>query len=438
MKKIALIILAVLMLSSVGSTVAIADRPEVFILEFEEIEKNIFENNLTVQTNIISLQTINWSLDALKKAESNTENDNEKQLVIIEQQIAYYQKQLESLQDVHKPSQAAETGEETLENELPYDPALYEAVNNTLVYIREVYKDNIKSLNQSKQALLSSGSKGNNLESQRLSLLNSIFQLTKSNYQIVREAENLFLSYHSLSFNYKDIVAQLEVKESEHKIIALKKNLGIVSENELKAIETQIKDLNTAINDISEQKNDILVELNYLLGRDDDKELELGLPPVLDKKEIVLNYEADLQEMKEKSYSWLMEINNYVIKNNALGEAEKSYGSSSNQYNEAKSDLQKALLSLLQREQALEKSFNSLYNSVKDKEEALLTEVEKQKDAEKDYSEAKLKYNLGMINLLGKENARLAYEKQNLAVERASHDLSKTYLEYKWMQKGFS
>ncbi len=467
MKKVMLIFLVlVLVFSSNFTAVVNADSSkDVFILKYEEIEDRIFEYNLTIQTNKISLDSVNKSLKDLKDVKSGAESDITKQIALIDMQIEYYQHQLALLQPILIPgglqdNKGGETGFPTGEggeNEFPpsedsknetgnagssgaeNDPALYAAVNSSIAYISNAYLVEMLSLEERKDALQSSKNLSNSeIESKELTLNNSINQLTKANYQMVKEAQSLFLLYHSLDFDYKDMELQLQLRESEMEFTKLKRNLGMARDEEVEAIETAIEDLNTAIDNIADQKKDILGQLNYLMGWEQDKPLRLGQAPKLAHKEVVIDYDDDLIQVKDNSYSWLTEQNDYELKNLAFEDAKKNYDSSSDERKEAKLDLQKALISLNNMEKDLKKNFESLYDDLIDKQEALDLEEEDLLEANEDYRLAKLKYNLGMISELEKENAKMQYEKQEVELKRARHNLKRAYLEYQWIKEGLS
>ncbi|MGI6050334.1 MAG: TolC family protein [Acetivibrionales bacterium] len=455
MKKVISIFLVAVLISSFSiSAFADADNEDVFILRYEKIQDSIFERNLNIQSNMLSLDSLNETLKDLKNVKSGSESDLKRQIAYIDMEIEYYQNQLALLQPIVAPDLPGNNGHD---DELPegegdggetgdeggsasqIDSGLYAAINTSIAYVRNAYIIEIVNLEQRREALLaSSGMSNSELETQELNLNNSIIQLTLINYQMVKEAQSLFLLYHSLEFDYEDLLLQLELRKKELEFTKLRRNLGMAENKDVEAIETVIDDLNAAIDNLVEQKAEISGQINILLGREQDKRLILGPSPKIDSKKLTVNYDKDLTQAKENSYSVNIERNDYEIKNLDFKDAKKNYNSTSDEYKNVELELQKAFLSLDNKEKELEKSFDRIYNDLLDKKDALDKEEEKLLEANEDYRLATLKYNLGMISMLEQENARMQYEKQQNEYNRARHGLQKAFMEYQWIKKGLS
>ena len=207
-----------LFLSFSISAFADADNEDVFILRYEKIQDSIFERNLNIQSNMLSLDSLNETLKDLKNVKSGSESDLKRQIAYIDMEIEYYQNQLALLQPIVAPDlpeimammmnyqRAKVTGVKQDEggSASQIDSGLYAAINTSIAYVRNAYIIEIVNLEQRREALLaSSGMSNSELETQELNLNNSIIQLTLINYQMVKEAQSLFLLYHSLEFDYK-------------------------------------------------------------------------------------------------------------------------------------------------------------------------------------------------------------------------------------------
>ena len=195
MKKVISIFLVAVLISSFSiSAFADADNEDVFILRYEKIQDSIFERNLNIQSNMLSLDSLNETLKDLKNVKSGSESDLKRQIAYIDMEIEYYQNQLALLQPIVAPDLPGNNGHD---DELPegegdggetgdeggsasqIDSGLYAAINTSIAYVRNAYIIEIVNLEQRREALLaSSGMSNSELETQELNLNNSIIQLT--------------------------------------------------------------------------------------------------------------------------------------------------------------------------------------------------------------------------------------------------------------------
>ena len=252
-----------------------------------------------------------------------------------------------------------------------------------------------------------------------------------------QNVQSLYITYNSLIWDYEETAALLDVKEYELELLKLKKRLGLVKKEDVEAMETQIEDLHTTLENILIQKEDILGEVNLLLGQNYDIELEIGTIPEINPNELSeIDPKSDQEKALEISYSRITELNNYVLKSNALETAEEDHGDDSNEYKEAEVDYEKAIISLSDKELEIKNTFDDSFDGLKDKEDKFSTDKEDLADKNADYELAKTKYNLGMINGLEKENARMQYYLQGLTIKRSQLDLFKSYIEYQWILRG--
>lgn len=429
MKKITYIILVIILLipTMITASANSENTTTIVYLAFDEIEELIIENNPTIQMNETSLELLVDSMNSLEDDEDDYEKDNQRDIDAINQQIANYQEQLSKLLLLVVPVDAEVA-----------EVSLYNAVNASIAYIRKVYEENINSLNQSKSSLNNtSNTNEQNSKAQLISLQNSIIQIEKSNKQIVQNAQSLYITYNSLIWDYEETAALLDVKEYELELLKLKKRLGLVKKEDVEAMETQIEDLHTTLENILIQKEDILGEVNLLLGQNYDIELEIGTIPEINPNELSeIDPKSDQEKALEISYSRITELNNYVLKSNALETAEEDHGDDSNEYKEAEVDYEKAIISLSDKELEIKNTFDDSFDGLKDKEDKFSTDKEDLADKNADYELAKTKYNLGMINGLEKENARMQYYLQGLTIKRSQLDLFKSYIEYQWILRG--
>ena len=465
------------MVPGMGAASAKAADHKAFYLEFDQIEELLTENNLVIQANKLSREILINNLNDLEDDEEDYDRDRDREKDNYEKQINIVNELLKDLkikwealrqpneENQNKQNEQAEgdSGKDSSPDITPGNDTTDPENNSSeeggtggaedgetggetppqtefdlLLSIIKA-QNRLTSLQQQQNTLPGSDDMGRlDLQSQIVSLENSILQVEQSNDQIIREAQNLFLSWHFLTLDEEEASAQLDEKEYERDLILRKIPLGLAKEEEVEAIDTQIDGLHTTQENLLDQKEDIVIELNYLLNQDYDTDLKLGSLPGMDKELLKINYDSDRKKARNSSYTWQTEMNNRQLKSIAMDKAEEEDDDDSDGYRQAEADYKQQVQTVNRTEQEQKDRFSSLYQAVKDRQTDYANAKQDMAEAEEDNALTQLKYNLGMINGQDRETARLQLRQQEVTVKRADLSILQAYLDYQWMVKGLS
>lgn len=272
--------------------------------------------------------------------------------------------------------------------------------NELLMYVNYITYQNYAA------QIASFDSQINALKGQQDDFWKSTLQAEMQKKQIVMGAQQLYLTYNTLSRQKDDLLLNRSVLENKLRISNIKYTLGLIAKSEITTAELDLKNISQGIKNLDEALDSLKGELNLMFGQAYDTALEIKAVPDPDQTKLnAMDYKDDLEDALVQSYNVRL------------------------QDEDDKRDDEKRKFT---------KAFHQVYQAVKDKEEAL--ELERAKlDNEKDtFNRLSLMYNLGMISKFNWDSAFVPYNSQVQKVKNAEQDLFKAYNDYDWMKKGLT
>ena len=150
------------------------------------------------------------------------------------------------------------------------------------------------------------------------------------------------------------------------------------------------------------------------------------VPEVRDYDLRQMNYEKDLEEAKDNSYTiWQMRD----ALRQASNDYEDSVTSTLDAYNAAKINLEAA-------QEQVENDFRDIFNDVTEKRRLLDAAEDDLALAETNFQVSEVQYEQGMISQLEYENAKDTLETARAAVTTAETNLFISYNTYNWAKRG--
>lgn len=233
-------------------------------------------------------------------------------------------------------------------------------------------------------------------------------QAEMGNQQIIWGAEQLFLTYNTLTKQIQEQSNQLEFLNKQLAIMKQQEELGLIITSNYKNMEKNIKDMEFALKTMKNQLASLKGQLNVMFNQDYDYNLIIEKTPEFDLDLLLkMNFEQDYKIAEPNSYSILLKL----LNDSAQWEAE---------------------------ERNFKLKFKDCYNNVFTKYESLKLAEGRLDEKKETYKQYKLKYDLGMISKIAYEEQKLALDNQELEVQIAKEELFKAYRQYEWMMKGLT
>ncbi len=246
------------------------------------------------------------------------------------------------------------------------------------------------------------------LKSQQDNSWRSWIQREIAEGQIIWGAQQMYISYNSLTREQEKMTLNRSFLEKRLNIIKIQQQFGMATRKDLKSLESQLRDLDIAIKSLEEGRDSMKGSLNLMLGQAFDIDLTIQDTPELDSSKITeLDYDEDLDKAIVQSYNIFLQ------------------DSSDDEERQAEKD-------------KVRFDFDKSYKAVKDKKVALDNEKYKLNNEQENWDIVQLKYSLGMISRVELESGQVAFKSQVLKVTTAKEDLLKAYTAYNWMLKGIS
>ncbi|KJS85444.1 MAG: hypothetical protein JM58_08350 [Peptococcaceae bacterium BICA1-8] len=220
---------------------------------------------------------------------------------------------------------------------------------------------------------------------------------------------------------YTEIIAQINnlsllqknysLKSTQLHIARLKKDLGMVTNNDIDTIAVEVSELNTKMKDLKTTVNVLKMQLNSMLGREYTQPLNL-VPFEIKLDGFVLSYN-DLYSKLNENYKKIQQLerdiknkNDDLYDDNIKDDVYKS--------DLIKLEIKEKELSLLDEKMIIETTTHDLLNKLASKQKSYQLAEISYNTAKQIYDWDKKKYELGMISKLQLDGSELAYiEAQN-------------------------
>lgn len=375
-------------------------------LEYEELDSLIRENNLTIKSNDLQLQN-------MQNGQANG--------YLFDSYVAL-SGLLSSLRaaangmgvSLDSMSRASRSGDDTSS----LTPAQENAIEQSLIACYTLISTNLMSL----KAQMDASNAG--LKTQ---YNNAKVQFDQVEDQLVLGAQNLYMAYYNMQLQKAELSRSLDILTRNIKVMEKRFELGQVAEIDLLNLKGNLEDITSGQNTLDIQMKNIASQLNVMIGRQPEAELEIGSLPFADIGYLEsINREEDFKTAMKNSYA-------LTIKNQDVAAAQKN----SNKDNEASiRNYQAVQLQYQAAENTFEVNFGKLYRDLEDKINALDSAQKTYELKVKNLEVAQKKYELGMISELELFSAQDDVNAQSAKIDSAQVALFTAQETYKWALKG--
>jgi len=450
MKKVAWLLVIAIFITAVPVYAAENDGKGINKITFTDIESLMLERNPVIKTTENTLEELinsrnsiedaeddldkaidqlNAAIDAMNMAISNMDNSINALTGLIGQQMQLL------------PGNGEENGQHwqigfgnSAGMPLDANVIISQAMLQSLISVRELYKSNVATLRENRNALRDQIER---LPNQKLEIDKAILQLEMAKNSVIWGAQSLYFAYNSLERQKGDLLQNLKLLEDQLNIMELQKEMGMITDLDVRAVKLQKEQLERGIKLLENQIDGLKGELNLMLGQDFDAELVVGEIPELDGEELSqMNYEKDLDLAKRMNYSLRIQLCNYKIEGNNLEIAEDS--GSSDERRTAERNFENATINYNQEQRKVELTFHKLYRNVLDKYDALKAEEKNLEYQRQRHDFLNLKYELGMASAMELNKSEVDYNAQLNKLESAKQDLLQAWTQYEWFIRGMS
>ena len=452
MKKITWLLVFAILLMSVPAYAADGGSAEerIYKITFEQIEPLMMEKNPTIRTSNNTLETLINSRNSIEDAEEDLDDAIDDLGDAISAMNDAIDKMDDSIgilegliggQIPTSPESELGNGQDSSEGfigtdgEMPMPPGtdyIPYATLQTLIGVRELYRANVATLRQNRNAMRD---QLDQLPNQEWELDKAILQIEMANNSVVWGAQSLYFAYNALERQMDELVQNLELLDDQLRIMEMQQEMGRLTSLAVSAVRNQREQLVLGIETIENQLENLKGEFNLMLGQDFDTDLVIGDIPELAEGIISdMDYDEDVEIALKKNYSYKLQLYDYKIKDNSLEWAEDS--GTSDEERAAELEFENAAINYEQARKRIRLNFHKLYQDVKDKFAALEAENKNLEHQQQKYDILNLQYDLGMISRMDWEQGKAEYNNQINKVETARQDLVQAWTQYEWFLRG--
>lgn len=252
-------------------------------------------------------------------------------------------------------------------------------------------------------------------------------QLGNAADQIVMSAETSYISLHTLDNTVKEIDRNITALDRGIAIVKAQIGLGAATQLDLLELETQRENLTANRQTLITQRQNLKNSLAILCGYGTGETVEVSsLPEVTAAQISAMNYEKDLAEALQNSYSiW--------EKQDAVRQANDDYEDNKTNTMHA---IEAAKIELEAQKETVTSSFRQLFNTVRDKSALYDSAAAAAAQQARNFQVSELQYQRGAISKNDYETAKddLAAAEQTAAT--AKIELFTAYQTYQWAKRG--
>lgn len=264
-------------------------------------------------------------------------------------------------------------------------------------------------------------------EEQEKTVVSTQREMQNAADQVCVNAEETYISLQTMQYSLNETDRSLA--QLDRSIAAAEKQvaIGMAGPNTLKSLQSQRETLlasRQALETRMENLNNTLaLQCGYTLGTELETE---ALPAVTQEQLDALDYEADLKEALENSYSiWAQK--------DALESASDDYanGVTDNLYAHDAAKIQ-----LDAQTENVKASFREMYKDVQEKQAASAAALANLEQAQKTFAVQQVQYDRGMISRMDYMNAQDTLTAAEESAASAQIDLFTSYNTYQWAKRG--
>lgn len=252
-------------------------------------------------------------------------------------------------------------------------------------------------------------------------------QVENTANQIVMGAQTQYITLCSLNDNVAALDRTIAAIDRQIPVIEKQYEIGMASALDVETIKNQRATAVSSKTTLEAQIASLENSLSLTLGNSAGTTVHVQkVPEVRDYDLRQMNYEKDLEEAKDNSYTiWQMRD----ALRQASNDYEDSVTSTLDAYNAAKINLEAA-------QEQVENDFRDIFNDVTEKRRLLDAAEDDLALAETNFQVSEVQYEQGMISQLEYENAKDTLETARAAVTTAETNLFTSYNTYNWAKRG--
>lgn len=387
--------------SAVSTTAAQTTPPTVKTLRFDELERTVRENNLSVKAFAQQLKSV-------EETKVSTSYDN--QYFTLEQQMSQYQAQIKDLD-----AAIAALGTD----------ASSDALRKTLIAQRSALQSSVRALQVSYRDLKDNEDHATDKHKDTLTATQR--QLTNATDLLCVGAQSTFVSLHTLEVSQSEMARSLAQLDRSIAIVRVQVSRGMAGMLDLLALQSQRETLLANQKTLEVQRANLQNSLAVQCGLSADTKLEItALPEVTAAQLATMNYDQDLTEALKNSYSiW--------AKQDAAQQASHDYA---NNVTDNIYAYEAAKITAQAEPDNVKTAFRQLYNAVRDKKNALDAANADAAQGSKTFASKQTHYARGALS----KNEYLQAQDTFAALERAQTNakinLLTAYNQYNWAKRG--
>lgn len=245
--------------------------------------------------------------------------------------------------------------------------------------------------------------------------------------QLAQAAQSMLIGIQNLQYSKEQLERQLASLDRTIAVAEVQLSIGKLSQMQMDAYRNQRDNLARSLDTLDVQCENLGSSIALLCGYDAGTVvMPSTIAQVYAADLRAMSYEDDLAEAKSNSFSiWQ--------RRDELRQAQNTYDKDIPATEHA---VQSARDALTAEQQAVEASFETIFQSVKDSQTALAAAQTAEQQAELDFHTSEVQYSRGMISRIDYLNAQDTLENARLAVEIAQLNLVSAYNQYDWAKQG--
>lgn len=248
-------------------------------------------------------------------------------------------------------------------------------------------------------------------------------QTDLANYQIVRTAQSLFSTHYQLQYNIEDLTDSRALLENTLSTAQTKYNLKQGTSLDVAQAQDALNTLDCSITNLQNQSKAIDTEMNILLGHSYNDTIVFGNVPNPDTDYTnKIDLDSDLTAAQDASYNIkIKRKQRAVLSDETYKEKDKK--------NALNDDMELEL-------QNIGSSLDKQYKTIQEKKVVLTAKQQKLATAEFSQEQALKKHEAGILSTMDYAKIRYNTLSQQYSVKAAMLGLSQEIESYKWIMRG--
>lgn len=264
-------------------------------------------------------------------------------------------------------------------------------------------------------------------EDQEKTVVSTRREMQNAADQVCMDAEETYISLQTMQYSINE--TDRSIAQLDRSIAATEKQvaIGMAGQNTLKSLQSQRETLAANRQSLETQlenlNNTLALQCGYALGTELETE---ALPAVTQEQLDALDYDADLAQAMENSYSiWSQE--------QAVEDASDDYADNVTDNLHAYNAAQ---IQLDAEKENVKASFREQYKDIREKQAALSAAQANLEQAQKTFAVQQVQYDRGMISQMEYRNAQDTLAAAEESAASAQIDLFTSYNTYQWAKRG--